>query len=263
MGGRGVSRRAVLAAGAGGAIGGANFFGMLADEMTDDDGLGVISESIGGLENWVQDRYDTDVTLSAWEKNLLVEAVYVEEVERVPQEHIDWLEDYFAAEIDINLTWLDRPEPVPRNTYNRYAPTSDEILCGNDSLYSQVIDERMKKNAHQFFFLPADIVRQKQGSAPKAGFNAGTRSMLSGRWSLEYRTVLTAHELGHSLGLVHTDEQPGYGDGSDLMKSAISVRHLDDIAYSDAEQHAIEENLDTVLAESREMYREAGDACGR
>jgi len=159
-------------------------------------------------QNLNSNYYDS-FTFDYESSNVLIDLRYIEGLEKKPDESKRNIEEFYN-DLDINLMVLERKKDISKEKYDNSG--SDyflDILGDEDSLWEEVVEEYMKEAAIQAFYVPNDILRDKSKQEYVSGIciqdSLYPRCAVSAELSTQNRERALAHEIGHALGLDHSD----------------------------------------------------------
>ncbi|WEL19686.1 matrixin family metalloprotease [Candidatus Nanohalococcus occultus] len=177
------------------------------------------------------------------QENLLFDIHYVEG-EEMPEEDIEIIES-LLEDTGLNSVLLENEEKLDRTDYQQYGSVAPELLEDRDSLWSEQTDPIMKGNAIQLFFVPGKPEMPNKGQLKT--FVDGQELWVDGKtiqgsspravmaFDEPYRVKGTVHEIGHTLGLEHTERE------DDIMNYEITSDTC--LEFSDEQVRTMNSNL--------------------
>lgn len=160
--------------------------------------------------NYLEENYCDSFQFDYDDPNVLIDLRYVEGIERESEELKRNVEGFFNN-LDMNMMVLERKEEISREKFDDfYSSYAGDILGDSDSLWADETQDFMKHAAIQNFYVPDNIIRDFSEDQYLYGMcvqdSKYPRSAISAESSHSARERIFAHEIGHALGLDHSED---------------------------------------------------------
>lgn len=149
-------------------------------------------------------------------KNVIFDFHYVEG-EILDDEHVESIETVFQ-DAGVNAKVLENETVLTEDEFHEHRPVDRELLVNESSLWSEYTEDFMKDTAIQVYFVPGKKDKPNRGEL-KTFDQEGDARWLEGltyasenprsvvSFDSPYRVKGAVHELGHAMGLRHTEDE--------------------------------------------------------